>query len=112
MSRPHSVLGLSLQHHATVEACIRRSRYVDILGMVAELKDQGIVMSKSALHRYVVKLKARDGMHAGTSNDVVVVIVERSTGETTTMTTGASRAALVGLIEELNKRLADFPVAK
>lgn len=72
--------------------------------MVDALKFQGISLSKSALHRYVQKLETHDGQFAGTADDVVVVIVERSTGDTTTLTTGVSKAALIGIIEGLKTR--------
>ena len=109
MSRISSILKLSPEQNAAVDVCVRRFRYVDLQGMLAELETQGIGLAKSTLHRYVVKLRDRDGMHAGSADDVVVVIVERSTGQTTTLTTGASRAAVVAVIEGLKIRSADFP---
>ena len=108
MARVSSISGLSPEQHAAVDTCIRRYRYVDLAGMLETLKLQGIFLSKSALHRYVQKQQIKDGLHAGTSDDVVVVIVERSTGDTTTLTTGVSKAALIGLIEGLKVQTADL----
>lgn len=98
MSRASSVLLLSPEQHSLVDACIRRHRYVNLAGMLSDLDKDGIRLSRSGLHRYVVGLKEQDAMFNGTNDDLVVVMLERSTGSVTTMTTNLSRQAVIGLI--------------
>ncbi|WP_081889043.1 DUF3486 family protein [Comamonas aquatica] len=98
MSRASSVLLLTPEQHALVDASIRRHRYVNLAGMLAELEKDGIKLSRSGLHRYVVGLKEQDAMFNGTNDDLVVVMMERSTGSITTLTTNLSRQAVIGLI--------------
>lgn len=98
MSRVSSVLLLLPEQHALVDACIRRHRYVSLTSMLAALEKDGIKLSRSGLHRYVVTLKEQDVMFNGTKDDLVVVLMERSSGRVTTMTTNLSRQAVIGLI--------------
>lgn len=102
MGRIFSANYLSPEHHAAVDACIRRRRFSNIDGMVAELHDAGIKISRSAMHRYVRLLKSKDGQHTGTLNDTIVMVVERGTGTVTTLTTGATKAAIVAMIESID----------
>ena len=101
MGRASNILYLSPEQRAIVDACIRRHHYVDIVVAVAELEAKGIELSKSGLHRYALKLKERDALHAGTQDGTIVIIVERGTGAVTTLTTGASRDAIAGMIAGL-----------
>jgi len=103
MSRSSKVLYLTPQQRATVDACIRKHHYVNILKIVAHLAEDGIELSKSGLHRYAVQLRARDAQHAGTVDDTLVIIVERSTGATTSLTSSASRDAITGAVASLGK---------
>lgn len=113
MSRASSILLLSPEQHALVDACIRRHRYVSLSSMLTELEKEGITLSRSGLHRYVVTLKKQDVMFNGTNDDLVVVLIERSSGRVTTMATSLSRQAVIGLIGQGAKQeKALFPQKK
>ncbi len=53
----------------------------------------------SALHRYCQRIQQRDSTFSGTADDTIVVIIERGTGATTTISTPLTREALTALIE-------------
>lgn len=70
------------------------------------------MISRSGLHRYVAGLKEQDAMFNGTNDDLVVVMMERSTGSVTTMTTNLSRHAVSGLIGQGATHGKPFPSQK
>lgn len=102
MGRISSVNKLSPEQHAVVDSCIRRRRFSNLDGIASELDGVGIKMSRSALHRYVQSLRSKDGLHTGTISDTIVVIFERGTGTVTTLATGATRSAIVAMIEAID----------
>ncbi len=101
MPRLSSVLYLQPEQRAQVDACIRRHQHVNGLGVLKELGAAGINLSRSSLYRYMEKLRAKDALHTGTADDTVVVIVERATGATTTLTTSATGTAVLAMISNL-----------
>jgi len=90
---------------ATLDAVIRKYRYGTLDTILVELEDRGIGISRSTLGRYVIALRKRDARHLGSPHDLIVVIMERSSGSTTTMTTAADKSALIAAIERLNSPL-------
>lgn len=90
---------LTAEQNLMMDSCIRRYRFVNLQGIRDELNETGITISKSALHRYVQKLQRLDGLHQGTADDTVVVVIKRSTGSVISLTTTASMTSIVALIE-------------
>ena len=105
MGRKNAVERMEPETAAAVDAVIRQRRYGTLDEILGELEDKGISMSRSALGRYVIALRERDARHLGSPHDLVVVIMERSTGSTTTLTTAADKSALIAAIERLNSPL-------
>lgn len=95
----HTVQKMTPEQHALTDATIRRFRYVDLDGMLTALKAANVKISRSSLGRYSQKLRQQDGALMGTPDDTIIVIMERSTGATTTISTSASRAAIIALIQ-------------
>ena len=101
MGRASNVAYLKPEQRAIVDGCVRRHLYVDTAAMVLELASHGITLSKSGLNRYASKLRDGDALHAGTPDATVVKIVDRKTGSVTSLTTGASRDVVAGLVAGL-----------
>ena len=91
-----------------VESTIRTHRYHQIDCVQALIKEAGIVVSRSALHRYFQKLADRDARHRGNPDDLVIILVERSTGSTTTLTTAVCKRVVVEAIERLTAPVQAF----
>lgn len=101
MGRISGVKKLSVDSHMVVDDCIRRHRFVDLVAIRDDLLKSGIVISKSSLQRYMHKFSVRDGLHIGTPDDTMVIIVERSSGAMTSLTTKVKREDIVTLIGNL-----------
>lgn len=66
-----------------IDRSIREHRYMLLDEIVADLAAQGIVVGRSSLHRYVVKLREKDATLATPEEGTIVTIVERGSGEVT-----------------------------
>lgn len=101
MGRNSALDHLTPEQRTAVESCIRQHYYVRNSEVSKSLATQGIHLTRSTVHRIAMRLKARDGDRLGSADNTVVVVMERDTGATATVTTGASRdsvlAALSGL---------------
>jgi len=102
MGRIHTVNYLSPQQHATVDSCIRKHRFCNLDGILSELRESGIELARSSLHRYLRDMRSKDSLHTGTTDNTIVTIVERASGTTKTVSTGATAAAVVAMIEGSN----------
>lgn len=98
MGRFYAVNYLTPSQHAAVDACIRRRRFCGLEAILAELAESGIKLSKSGLHRYMLDMRAKDSLHTGSIDNTIVTIVERDSGTTKTLSTGATAAAIVAMI--------------
>ena len=89
-----------LQEHEkmAVDRCIREHRYVGLDDMVSTLDEQGIKVTRSSLHRYLLKLRDRDATLATPEEGTIVTIVERATGEVRLVKTAASAESIATLI--------------
>jgi hypothetical protein len=99
MGRTSKVERLPAEQATIVDRTIRQFRYCNLDGIKASLGCHGIEISRSAIGRYMQKLEARDGLFAGSPNDTIVVIIERSTGSTATISTRLDKAVIASLIE-------------
>jgi hypothetical protein len=102
MARTFKIDDLDLAQQMQVDQCIRIYRYMHldrILHMIQELKIEGV--SRSALHRYLLKLKAKDQLHAQPDEGTIITIVERGTGEVRIVKSTASGLAIASLIEKM-----------
>lgn len=102
MGRTSTVKALTAEENLLVDACIRRRRFVSIDAIREELTEGGIEISRASLHRYMQRLRLSDGLHLGTANDTVVVVMKRSTGSVISLTTTASMDMVVALIEGIS----------
>lgn len=116
MGKHHSIDCLAPAQLELVKQCIRAHRYMLLDSMLAALCAQGIEgISRSALSRYVPRLKAEDSLKADTDEETIITIVERSTGAVRIIKTGASAATVAAQIEKLRRpaplslRETDFP---
>lgn len=80
MSPTPSVLRLTPEQHARVDEIIRYHRYAQLDLMISRLAEDGIRISRAALHRHVVRLRTRDGLNAGSGARTVITIVDLGTG--------------------------------
>ena len=81
-----------------IDRSIREHRYMLLDEIVADLTAQGIVVGRSSLHRYVVKLRENDATLATPEEGTIVTIVERGSGEVRLVNTAASAEAIATLI--------------
>jgi hypothetical protein len=101
MGRASKVDQLLPEQQSVVDRCIRAYRYRDLDFLLADLKEQGFVMSRSALHRYVSRLQKRDSLCASPEEGTIVTIVERGTGAVRVLKTAATGQAVAALIAGL-----------
>lgn len=91
MGRHHSIELLPLKQQSAVNNIIRAHRYLGLSDILAGIEAQGIEgMSRSALGRYVPKLKAQDCIKSAPEEDTIVTIVERVTGKVLVVKTGVA----------------------
>ncbi|CAM3935386.1 DUF3486 domain-containing protein [Paracidovorax anthurii] len=102
MGRLSTIDLLPVTEKLFVESTIRAHRYQQINRAHALIRGAGIKVSRSALARHFQKLADHDAQHRDTPHDLVVILIERSTGSTTTLTTVADRALVVCAIEQLS----------
>lgn len=102
MSRISSFYYLSVDHQEGLRACIRSHQYVNLNSMMADLKKRGITgITRSALHRHVVNLKASDALCANSDEGTVVTIIERGSGEVRVIKTCASGLSIATMLEKI-----------
>ena len=101
MGRASKIDLLTPGQQLTMDRCVRAYRYRDLDGLLEDLKAQGIEMSRSALHRYVVKLQQRDALCAGPEEGTIVTIVERGSGSVRVLKTAATGQAVAALIANI-----------
>lgn len=101
MGRNSNIERLSIDQNLAVDACIRRRRFCTLDAILEELTESGISVSRAGLHRYMQKLKKRDGLNFGSPNDTVIVVMQRSTGAVFNLTTTASVEVVVAMIEAM-----------
>lgn len=97
MGNTSTVKKLTAEQNQLVDSCIRRRRFVSIDAIRAELSSSGVEISRGSLYRYMQSLKVRDGLHLGTPDDVVVVVMRRSTGSLMSLTTSASTEMILAM---------------
>lgn len=102
MPRLSTVLKLSPEQHAKVDALIRHYRYVNTDAVQQLLEQEGIAFTRSALHRYMARLKRADGAQLTGDDRTVIVLIDRATGATTTVTSPASKEAVLASISALD----------
>jgi hypothetical protein len=105
MGRRSSVDSMAPEAAAVVDAVIRQYRYGSLDDIKAELQKRGIELPRTSLWRRVTRLRELDARHLGSPHDLVIIVVERSTGSTTTITTAADKSAVLSAIERLNSPL-------
>ena len=91
-----------------VESTIRAHRYQQIDRVHALIKAARIKVSRSALARHFRRLADQDALHCGTPHDLVVIVMERSTGSTTTFTSSAEKRLVIEAIERLSSAPKSF----
>lgn len=105
MGRRSSVESMEPDAAAVVDAVIRRYRYGTVDDIRADLQERGIELPRTSLWRRVARLRELDARHLGSPHDLIVIVVERSTGSTTTITSAADKSAVLSAIERLNTPL-------
>jgi hypothetical protein len=108
MGRVSHVHYLSPEDQTVVDACIRHHKYVRIDVIRSELLKREINISRSALHRYMVRLQENDGFMMDSSDATIVTIMERSTGRVVVVKTPVKPDALVAHLQTLT---ALYPVS-
>lgn len=91
MGRNSKIELLPAEEQSKVHEIIRAHRYLILDNILEDIKALGIRgVSRSALGRYVPRLKAQDFIKAAPDEGTVVTIVERSTGKVLVVTTAAA----------------------
>ncbi len=101
MGRLNSIDNLPAAEFERVNAAIRQHRYRQGCEVLEELKELGISLTRSALYRYIQRLKKEDGTRM--RGNLVVTIVELTTGTVTTLGSTASAASLIQVIQGLEQ---------
>ena len=104
MGRHSNIASLALNQQTQVDQCIRAHRYRNLDFIMEEVETLGISgFSRSALHRYLLKLEKDDALHADPEQSTIVTIIERVTGEIRVVKTSASGFAIAALIAKNTK---------
>lgn len=101
MGRASSIRSLPVDLRQRAEALIRQHDYAQIDHVLARLVAEGVSISRSGLHRYAQQLKERDGLYAGNPDRTVVVLMDRATGNVTTLTSAAEASVVAQAISKL-----------
>ncbi len=107
MGRVFKVNTLLSAEREQVEDVLRQYQYGQFGQASAALKELGLNISRSALHRYSKVLIQRDQQSAGQENVTVAVLIDRATGQTVMMLTpdpiGKVQAAIKALATQKTK---------
>jgi len=101
MSRNSSVVLLEPEQQARVDALLRRYRYVRIDQANSELAETGILLSRSALHRYAQRLRSMDRVPVIGKGPIVVMILDQRSDVSTVVRTSVAASAVVSAISAL-----------
>jgi tricorn protease-like protein len=102
MPRIAAVLKLRPEQHAKVDALIRHFRFVNTDAIQQLLEQDGIVLTRSSLARYMTRLRKGEGVVAGESDHSIIVILDRKTGVAKTVTSPVSQEVILAAISSLN----------
>lgn len=102
MGRLPSVAYLMPAEREAVDACIRSNGYAGLDRMRDQLKEAGIVIGRSPLHRYVQRLKASDATTPFDGAACVVVIMDRAAGTVRSLAIDASADQIAAAIRGIN----------
>lgn len=98
MSNPAFALKMSATARQMVDECIRSHQFYSIDSIRADLQEKGVEVSRSALGRYVKLLREHQGAAPMAKWNTLVVVVDRTTGQTGT---AFSQRALPELLEDI-----------
>lgn len=101
MGRMCKIDQLPVEQGLVVKNVVRKHRYNQVDAMRAELDGLNITVSRSALHRFVLKLKHSDALCANPDEETIVTIVERSSGEVRVIKTSAKAEIVAAVISSL-----------
>lgn len=102
MSKPHSIDLLSPPEHEIVVRSIRAHRYAQVNLIAEDIKAAGIEkISRSAIGRYVARVRARDEQTAQPDQNTIVTVVQRSTGTVQVIKTSASAETVMAQIAKI-----------
>lgn len=96
MTRLRITAKLTPEKEARVHELMRKHRYMNVDVVQAKLAKIGVEMSRATVHRSMQRLQRSD------ATNVLVVVVDRRTGETTTVSTGAEVPAVLAAIAALS----------
>jgi len=105
MGRLQTFQYLTPEQNAIADACIRKYRFARLDVVKAELEESGILIGRSALHRYMKGLRMSDGFQMAQDDATVVTIVERATGRVTVLATAVEAEAIASFILKLKAKL-------
>ena len=80
MPKASFVSSLNAQTVTELNTRIRESSYLDSLSIAEWLKDRGVDVSKSSVHRYIQKLRARDGYDEPSGTFDLAIAMRGNTG--------------------------------
>ncbi|QSI33318.1 DUF3486 family protein [Variovorax sp. RKNM96] len=92
------------QRHLARET-LRTLRFQTLDHVQALLAGEGVQVSRSALHRYRLKLAAQDAVLLDTPPGLVVMLLEPASGLHAMLTTAADMATVTHAIEQLGPAL-------
>lgn len=104
MGRISTVKQLAKHCRDRLDTIIREQNYCHLDAMLKLVRAEGILLSRTALHRYVQNLVQLDGVKVSDENITVVVIVSRATGRTLATMTPASPAQVEAAISKLGNQ--------
>lgn len=101
MTRRSFVDALAADKQVAAVALLRANRHLSLDQVKEALeKELGIQASRSAVHRFLVKLAAYDRRRAAKNEDTIITIVERTTGEVRIISTSLPASTVEALIRQ------------
>lgn len=102
MGRISTLLYLTPEQQESFKSCVRSHQYVNLDLMMVDLQKRGIAgITRSALHRHVVRLKEADALCANPDQGTVITIMERGSGEVRVVKTSASALSIATMLEKI-----------
>ena len=96
MVRTSKMAQLTPQQEARVHDIMRQHRYANTSIVRVKLAEMGVEMSRATVHRSMQRLQR------SYANSVLVVIIDRRTGATTSVSTGAQVPDILSAIAALS----------
>ncbi|MEO6917646.1 MAG: phage protein Gp27 family protein [Collimonas sp.] len=91
---------LTQEQQQAVDALLRQYKFCRYDEIVTQLREAGMTVSRSSLHRYAVELKKNDARRIVSPGATIVVLIDCLTGETKTTSVSISSEQILAAIQQ------------